>query len=202
MDGIYFALFVLSFLFLIIGLISPSVFTKVFQLPFNITRPKVFIFFTSTMIIFFVLLANTMSPTGTSTNSYQNTNQTSIQPDTSRPSKNDLMSRNNPDIKHLKTFTSDYVGKSFVLYANAKTGSYYNYGFDDENSYYSLELWDSSTSSYDNIYAYINKTPENKVLVEKILNNSGFFKFNVSIPTGKYRQGSNAFLQIDSWEYK
>lgn len=73
MDGIYFALFVLSFLFLIIGLISPSVFTKVFQLPFNITRPKVFIFFTSTMVIFFVLLASTLDTTKTSYNTPQTT---------------------------------------------------------------------------------------------------------------------------------
>ncbi|MCL4418066.1 MAG: hypothetical protein M1365_15505 [Actinobacteria bacterium] len=197
MDGIYFALFVLSFLFLIIGLISPSVFTKVFQLPFNITRQVVFIFFTSTMVIFFVLLASTLDTTKTSYNNSYKKTQTNAP---SQPSKNGLMKQNSPDIKHLKTFTSDYVGKSFVLYANAKTGSYYNYGFDDENSYYSLELWDNSVSSYDSVYAYINKTPENKVLAEKILNNSGFFKFNVSIPTGKYRQGSNAFLQIDSWE--
>src|SRR6266446_10200345 len=41
--------------------------------------------------------------------------------ETAQPSKDDLMSKNNPDIKHLITLTADYVGKSFTLYVDAKT---------------------------------------------------------------------------------
>ncbi len=112
------------------------------------------------------------------------------------------MKQNNPDIKHISTLTSDYLGKSFVLYANVEVGNYYNYGFNDENSYYSLKLWDSSVGGdYESVYGYIVKTnPNSKALVEKILNGSSFLKINASIPSSKYEQGSNAFLQIDSWE--
>ncbi len=127
---------------------------------------------------------------------------TTTQQPSGRPSQDDLMKQNNPDVKHLTTLTSDYVGKSIVLYVNAETANYYNYGFNDENAYYSLKLWDNSVSGdYDGVYGYINKTnPNSKALVEKILNGSTFLKINASVPTSKYEQSSNAFLQIDSWE--
>ncbi len=136
-----------------------------------------------------------------SSNGNSNNNVTTAQQSNS-PSHDDLMKQNNPDIKHISTLTSDYLGKSFVLYANVEVGNYYNYGFNDENSYYSLKLWDSSVGGdYESVYGYIVKTnPNSKALVEKILNGSSFLKINASIPSSKYEQGSNAFLQIDSWE--
>jgi RNA polymerase subunit RPABC4/transcription elongation factor Spt4 len=130
------------------------------------------------------------------------TTQQSNSPTPNSPTHDDLMKQNNPDIKHLITLTADYVGKSFVLYANAEVQNYYNYGFNDENAYYSLKLWDNSVNGdYDGTYGYIDRTnPNSKALVEKILNGSTFLKINASIPTSKYEQSSNAFLQIDSWE--
>src|SRR6266516_634666 len=104
--------------------------------------------------------SNTSNTPALSSNGITNTtaNQLSNSQSTSS-SQDDLMKQNNPDIKHLSTLTSDYIGKSFVLYANAKTDHYYNYGFNDENTYYSLKLWDNSVSGdYDGIYGYIDKT--------------------------------------------
>lgn len=136
-----------------------------------------------------------------SSNNAQSSEQTSIPP-SPKDSQDTLMKQNNPDVKHLTTLTADYKGKSFTLYVNAQTDSYYNYGFDDENKYYSLKLWDNSVSgSYSGVYGYISKDdPNSKALVEKILNGTTFLKIQVSIPLAKYKSGSNAFLQIDSWE--
>jgi hypothetical protein len=124
-----------------------------------------------------------------------------VQP-TSGPTHDDLMSGNNPDVKHLTMLTADYVGKSFTIYVNAETENYYNYGFDNEKAYYSLKLWDSSvTGDYDGVYGYIDRNnPNSKILVEKLLNGATFLKINASIPSAKYEQGSNSFLQINSWE--
>lgn len=120
----------------------------------------------------------------------------------SGPSHDDLMKQNNPDIKHLSTLTADYVGKSFTLYVNAEDDNYYNYGYQDQNSYYSLKIWDSSVSGdFGGVYAYIDKSdPNSKVLVNKIINGATFLKVQASIPTATYEDGSNAFLHIDSWQ--
>ncbi len=56
-----------------------------------------------------------------SSNGNSNNNVTTAQQSNS-PSHDDLMKQNNPDIKHISTLTSDYLGKSFVLYANVEVG--------------------------------------------------------------------------------
>ena len=113
-----------------------------------------------------------------------------------------LLTENTPNIKQINTTPKDYVGKSFVLNVNAKDARYYNYGFSDEGRYYSLTLWDSSVGGdFDGVYAYMLKTPENKALVDKALNDSVALKVHVSIPITKWVDGSNAFMQIDSWKY-
>jgi len=167
------------------------------------------------ILVFIVVFGFIGAVSGSKSSSVNNTpalssngngNTTTSQPPSSPtpnvPTHDDLMKQNNPDVKHLTTLTSDYVGKSFVLYVNAETDKYYNYGFNDENAYYSLKLWDNSVGGdYDGVYAYIDRTnPNSKALAEKILNGSTFLKVNASIPTSKYEQSSNAFLQIDSWE--
>ena len=130
----------------------------------------------------------------------QSNSQQNQQVDTT--SKKDLMKQNNPNVKQLATLTADYVGKSFTLYVNAEAANYYNYGFRDENKYYSLRLWDDSVEgSFEGVYGYLDKSKlENKDLINSLLNDPAFLKVNASIPTEKYEQGSNSFLQIDSWE--
>ncbi len=119
-----------------------------------------------------------------------------------KPSNLTLLSQNNPDIKHLSNLTVDYVGQTFTLNVKAETSDYYNYGFDDENSYYSLKLWDNSVDSvFDAVYGYIDRSnPNSKSLVEKLLDGSTLLRVEATIPTAKWRSGSNAFLYINSWE--
>ena len=128
----------------------------------------------------------------------------SNQPKAQKTTVNDLMAKNDPDIKRLTFTTADYVGKSFPLYAYAKIADYYNYGFRDETKYYSLSLWDSSVSgSYEGVYAYIDKvdtTKRAKELIDQLLKGEVLLKLEVSIPKGKYQESSNAFLEVDSWE--
>lgn len=53
------------------------------------------------------------------------------------------------------------------------------------------------------VYAYIDKTnPETKAqeLFDLALDEKVFLKVNVSIPSEKYQEGSNSFLEIESWE--
>jgi hypothetical protein len=162
------------------------------------------------LIVFFIIvgaIGGSRSATTTTTSTTQSNTTTGAstqagEATTAAPSKDDLLSKNKPDIKHLTTLTADYIGKSFTLYVQAKTDNYYNYGFNDQNSYYSLKLWDNSVGGdYSGLYAYLDKTqPENKALVEELLNTTAFLKVNISIPASKYEQGSNAFAQIDSWE--
>lgn len=118
--------------------------------------------------------------------------------------KTELMEQNDPNVKRLNFATADYVGQSFELYAMATVTDYYNYEFDNENKYYSFKIWDSSVDGqYEGTYAYIDKNDENlkgKELFDLLLDDSKFLKLKVSIPTEKYTQGSNAFLEIESWE--
>lgn len=122
----------------------------------------------------------------------------------SASTKTELMSGNNPNVKRLNFATADYVGQSFDLYAMATVSDYYNYGFDNEDKYYSFVVWDSSVDSqYEGSYAYIDKNDENlkgKELFDLLLDDSKFLELKVSIPTEKYSQGSNAFLEIEGWE--
>lgn len=161
-----------------------------------------------TVFLFFIILG-TASPAGKE--GYKAGSNTAASNETTASSKKeqkitplspkDLMATNNPDVKHLTTFTADYVGKSFTLYAYAKTDKYYNYGFDDEKNYLCLSLKDESAGIFGEVYAYMDRNnAENKQLAEDILNKQGFYKFNVTIPANKYREGSNAFLYIASWE--
>jgi len=123
---------------------------------------------------------------------------------TNRVTKSDLMAKNEPTIKKLNFATADYIGQSFTLYAMATASDYYNYGFTDEMKYYSLKVWDTSVSGeYEGTYAYIDKTnPELKAeeLLNKLLEDDLFLKVEVSIPQEKYRESSNSFLEINSWE--
>jgi hypothetical protein len=110
------------------------------------------------------------------------------------------LNSNNPSIKQLATLTRDYVGKSFVLTVYAKADNYYNYGFDNESKYYSLKIGDDSVSSpFDELYAYVDRNDTNKQLMNALLDSPARLEVNVSIPTGQYQSGSNAFLKIDSW---
>ena len=119
----------------------------------------------------------------------------------SSKSQTSLLGQNNPDTQHLSMMTADYVGKNFTLYVNAKACNYYNYGFRNETQYYCLSLWDNSGNEYKNVYGYINKNePKSKELMDKILDKSTVLKIEASIPTNKYTEGSNSFLEISSWE--
>jgi hypothetical protein len=158
----------------------------------------------SGVIIFAVVILILASIGGSETNN-QNSNSlkssntsSSEQPKTDQ---NSLLNSNQPDLKHLSTLTADYVGKTYNLYVNAKTGNYYNYGFNDENRYYSLTLWDNSIGEFDGVYGYIDRSdPKSKELVNKLLNGTSLLKITASIPTDRYEEGSNAFLLIDKWE--
>jgi hypothetical protein len=111
-----------------------------------------------------------------------------------------LMAENNPTIKVLGTIPTNYIGQTFPLYVYAEAARYYNYGFTDESSYYSFEIWDNSVDGdYDGVYAYLPNTPQNQALVNEALNGKVFLKIQASVPTDKWQDGSNAFLQIDSW---
>ena len=84
----------------------------------------------------------------------------SSQVSTPANTENTLMAQNDPTIKVLGTLPTNYIGKTFTLYAYAQTDRYYNYGFNDENSWYSLKLWDSSVSGeFEGVYAYVPKPP-------------------------------------------
>ena len=113
----------------------------------------------------------------------------------------DLTASNNPTIKALTTVPSDYVGQSFDLVVNATSTNYYNYGFDDDTKWYSLQLSDSSVGViYEDAYAYMPKNPANKVLMDRLVASSPqLVRVHVEVPKNKYEANSNAFLQIDSW---
>ena len=116
---------------------------------------------------------------------------------------NSLMAQNNPTIKVLGTFPTNHIGKTFTLYVYAQTDRYYNYGFQDENAWYSLKLWDNSVpGEFEGVYAYVPKTAANKDLVDRALNNPVFIKVTVTVPADKWQDGSNAFLQINSWSFQ
>lgn len=143
-------------------------------------------------IIFSIIGA---SGSGTSSSSTQGSAATT-------PQVQDLTAQNNPTIKQIGTVPTDYVGQSFVLYVNAEAENYYNYGFSDATQYYSLKVWDSSVQyDSDGVYAYVAKDAKSKALFNALLNNSAVMKIHASIPRAKYEDSSNAFLQIDSWEY-
>jgi hypothetical protein len=128
---------------------------------------------------------------------------TEYQTQASNDSITTQMAQNDPTIKQLGTFPTNYVGKSFTLYVYAEDDRYYNYGFDDENNWYSLKLWDNSVGGdFEGVYAYLPKTAANKELVDKALNGSIFIKVEVSVPTSRWQDNSNAFLQIDSWSFQ
>lgn len=114
------------------------------------------------------------------------------------------MNQNNPSIKKFSIATADYVGQSFTLYGGLETTDYYNYGFSDENTYYSLRLWDTSVEgNYEGVYVYIDKTDPStntKGLIDLLLSEEQFVKVEVSIPSDKYQPGSNSFLEITKWE--
>jgi len=132
----------------------------------------------------------------------QTTQESRVAPQEITVSK--LLAENDPNVKRLSFTGVDYVGKTFTLYVMAKIDDYYNYGFDDETRYYSLKLWDSSvSSSYEGVYAYIDKKdPIKKAgeLVDVLLQDDVLLKAEVSIPSQKYEADSNAFLQIEEWE--
>jgi hypothetical protein len=114
----------------------------------------------------------------------------------------DQMAQNNPSIKVLGTLPTNYIDKTFTLNVYAKTERYYNYGFDDENSWYSLKIWDSSVSGdFEGVYAYISKTANNKALIDQALEHPVFITVTATIPATKWEQDSNAFLEITSWHY-
>lgn len=109
--------------------------------------------------------------------------------------------QNNPTLKAISTVPADYVGQSFNLVVNAEATNYYNYGFQSDSQWYSLQIWDDSLGGdYDGVYAYIPKTAVNKALIDQLLVTSPVtLKIHAEIPSGKYQTGSNAFMQIDSW---
>jgi hypothetical protein len=114
-----------------------------------------------------------------------------------------LMAQNSPTIKELATVPKDYVGKSFTLYVYAEDDRYYNYGFSDEDKYYSLKLTDNSSEKlFDFVYGYVLKNAQSQDLVNRALNGPVLIKAQVTIPASKWEDSSNAFLQIDSWEYQ
>ncbi|HEX7456013.1 MAG TPA: hypothetical protein VF303_00915, partial [Candidatus Nanoarchaeia archaeon] len=152
------------------------------------------------MLFFIFLLAGLSSESSQPTQNSPDTQTAQQESSTSTISQKDLMKQNSPNVKQLATLTADYVGKSFTLYVNVESTNYYNYGFRDENKYYSVRLWDDSAEDvFDRVYGYLDKSkPENRSLVNRLLNEPAFLKLNASIPVEKYEQSSNAFLQIDS----
>lgn len=119
-------------------------------------------------------------------------------------SKSQLMEQNNPNIKKLNFATADYVGKEFDLYVMANVADYYNYGFRNENKYYSFVIWDNSVDGqYNGAYAYLDKTNKELKggdLLNLLLQGSKFIKVHVSVPVENYQEGSNSFLEIKSWQ--
>jgi formylglycine-generating enzyme required for sulfatase activity len=107
--------------------------------------------------------------------------------------------QNNPTIKQISIVPADFVGKSFDMTVNAKADKYYNYGFADETKYYSLLIWDDSTSEYSGVYAYLEKSKANKALFDNLINGPAIIKIHGGIPSIQYEAGSNAFFQIYSW---
>jgi len=161
---------------------------------------------TGILILIFAAIGISAAGNGSSKTSNQSnqstpsSSQASNQP-APKSSKSDLMKQNDPDAKHLATFGSEYVGKSFTLYAYIKTATYYNYGFDDESQWYSFSLRDDSSDLFESVYGYVDKSElGGKELAEKLLDKEGFYKLSVNIPQDKYTQGSNALIQINSWE--
>lgn len=122
----------------------------------------------------------------------------------STTSKSQLMEQNNPNIKKLNFATADYVGKEFDLYVMAGPADYYNYGFRNENKYYSFVIWDNSVDGqYSGTYAYLDKTNKElkgEELLNLLLKESKFLKVHVAIPVENYQEGSNSFLVIKSWQ--
>ena len=162
-----------------------------------INRHPVWVIIIVLIVVFWVLadIGHNMQPTqqiSTPTQSGQNANTTQ----TSIP-----LNQNNPSIKQLGTLASDYVGQSFVLDVNAETANYYNYGFSNDGSYYSLTIWDDSVGGdYEGIYAYLPKNDANKQLANLLLNASQKLEIHASIPTTDWESNSNAFLLINSWK--
>jgi len=112
-----------------------------------------------------------------------------------------LLSKNNPDLKQISMMTMDYVDQPLTMYVKAEGCDYYNYEFRDETRYYCVSVWDNSTSRYDNVYSYIEKKdPNAKDLMNKIIKSTTTLKIEAIIPKSKYRDGSNCYLQINSWE--
>lgn len=118
--------------------------------------------------------------------------------------RKELMSQNNPTIKKLSITTADYIGQSFTLYGGLEATDYYNYGFSDENKYYSLRLWDVSVEgNYEGVYAYIDKTDPStnaKAPLDLLLSEDRFVKVEVTVPSDKSQSGGNSFLEVTKWE--
>lgn len=157
------------------------------------------------LIIFFFGMWVGENETNNTSNPIQ-TNQTvpDSKPKTESVTAGELMQKNDPDVKRLSFATADYVGKSFTLYVIGEVADYYNFGFRNEVKYYSFRLCDSSvTNKVDCVYAYIDKSnPEVKAkeLFDILLKEQTFLKLDVSIPTEKYQEHSNSFLEIKNWE--
>ena len=109
-----------------------------------------------------------------------------------------LTAQNNPTIKELATVPADHIGQSFTLTVHAESANYYNYGFDDETKWYSIEIWDDSVDGdYEGVYAYLPKNTQTKALMDQLIKTPMVLKVLAEIPADRWQSGSNAFLLIN-----